>query len=241
MGGIKKPYYRIYRQGLDDYALDLRYANDRHLLRRSYKLLEADLITLFSYIEPTDKNEHAFSHRAYEILLRAATEFETNCKRILIANKYSKKKEKDWTIEDYQKIDQATKISEYQICLDVWSPNGKIFQPLSVWKEGSRVGWYESYNKVKHHRSEHFERANLLNVVNAVGAVFAVLYAQFGSFIFGKHHDSDGLTLDDKTDFEYSDDTLFSIKPFSDWTVEEVYDFQWPLNDTDPFQCFNFK
>jgi hypothetical protein len=93
--GIQRPYYRIVRPFLgdascldsvygydyrwdDDFPADPRYANDRLELWRAYMLLEKDLLRLFEYVEPTDNNIQTYSHRTYELFLRAATEFETN-------------------------------------------------------------------------------------------------------------------------------------------------------------------
>ncbi len=242
--GINKPYYRIYRarQMDDGYILDLRYANDRYQLCRAYKLLEQDLLKLFEYIEPCNSNRKVFSQRSYELFLRAATEFETNCKKILRANGYTKKSSKDWNIEDYKKIEQATKLSQYKINLNIWHPTGKIFQPLKPWGSPKKLSlkWYQDYNDVKHDRSDRFEKASLINVVNAVSAVWAILYAQFSYYIFESYNDATGCTGDVDTGFEYSDNTLFSIKPFKNWSNTDVYTFKWPNNEQEPFQRFQF-
>lgn len=238
--GINKPYYRIYRakQKNDGYILDKRYANDRYLLCRAYSILEEDLLKLFQYIEPSDKNANVFSQRTYELLLRASTEFETNCKQILSANDYKPKSK--WTVKDYQKVDKATKLSEYEIKLNIWYPNSKIFQPLAPWKNLEPLEWYQDYNEVKHDRSNYFQKAKLINVINAISAVWAVLYAQFSYYIFEPYNDSSGLTLDDSTGFEYSDSTLFSIKPFRDWSDNDAYTFNWQTNGKKSFQKFRF-
>ncbi|MBI3335653.1 MAG: hypothetical protein HY001_04100 [Candidatus Portnoybacteria bacterium] len=240
MTGIKKPYYRIFRakQQNDGYILDHRHANDRYLLCRAYRVIEDDLLKLFQYIEPSDKNKNTFSQRTYELLLRAATEFETNCKQILRANGYEASKNK-WDMNDYKKIDKATKLSEYQIKLNIWYPDGKVFQPLAPWKDSRPLEWYQDYNHVKHDRFKNFKKAKLINVVNAISAVWAVLYAQFSYYIFEPYNDSIGLTGDDP-DWEYSDSTLFSIKPFNAWPEEDAYRFEWPNKNKSPFQKFKF-
>lgn len=238
--GVKKPFYRIHRTQPynDSYILDKNYASDRFLLCRAYKILEEDLLKLFQYVEPSDENSDVFSQRTYELFLRASTEFETNCKQILLANGYKPKG--NWSINDYQKIERATKLSEYEIKLNIWHPGGKIFKPLASWKSLKPLDWYQDYNKVKHDRSNNFQKAKLINVVNAVSAVWAVLYAQFSYYIFEPYNDSIGLTSDDNTGFEYSDSTLFSIKPFKDWAEEEKYIFDWSNEDEKSFQKFKF-
>ncbi len=71
------------------YLTQPEYAPDRATSIRGYHAIESDLRRLFEYVEPDDRNLSTFSTRIYEILLRAATEFEANCKAILSANNYS--------------------------------------------------------------------------------------------------------------------------------------------------------
>ena len=247
--GIEKPYYRIFREGpsLGQYILDKRYADDRYLLCRAYSILEQDLIKVFEYIEPTDDHKDVFSLRTYDLLLRACTEFESNCKRILLANEYSfpdKLKTKD-----YFKIEQATKLSKYEVRLNIWYPFGiKIIKPFIEWGDGPSLLWYQAYNKVKHDRSQMFSKASFWNVVNAVAGVFAILYAQFSYYVFDSYQELDsysfttsGTSCDDG--FEYSPRSLFAIKPFNEWPPEDRYVFDWPLQGKDeiPFQKFDFN
>lgn len=241
--GIQKPFYRIYRakQVNSNYILDEDYAKDRFLLCRAYKVLEGDLLNLFQYIEPCDDNEMVFSFKTYELLLRASTEFETNCKQILIANAYIKPdREREWNMEDYRKIDKATNLSEYQIKLNIWRPIGKTLTPLASWGDAERLEWYQDYNNVKHDRLNNFQGAKFINAVNAVGAVFAILYAQFGEYAFKPYNNSSGSNNDDPNGFNYDEDSLFSIKPFRDWKKNDEYVFDWPINGGGKFENFIF-
>ena len=119
---ITRPYHRIWRpvKGYDwsdtvislddnnepkvtlDYLYDDRFANQnvKKSLITATRMILRDLNSLYDYIEPSDDNLGVYSHRIYELLLRTATEFETNCKGILKANGYSKP-ESDWYIKDY--------------------------------------------------------------------------------------------------------------------------------------------
>ena len=65
-----------------------RYAEDRISFIRAFHILSSDLIKLIDFIEPCDSNKFTYSHRIYELYLRASTEFESNCKAILKANGY---------------------------------------------------------------------------------------------------------------------------------------------------------
>ena len=55
---------------------------------------ELDFKKVFEYIEPSDINLEVYSHRLYELLLRAATECETNFTSILKDNDYIHLQEK---------------------------------------------------------------------------------------------------------------------------------------------------
>jgi hypothetical protein len=99
--GLSRPFHRIIRPFSDGeyihgvkndevYILSDKYAPDKSTLVRAYSIIERDLIELFNYVEPCDDNLKTYSHRTYELLLRASMEFETNCKSVLIANGYAK-------------------------------------------------------------------------------------------------------------------------------------------------------
>lgn len=81
---LNQPFYRIARpDAFIEYCEDERYANDRSMLCRSYKILENDLKKVFEYIEPCDDNLSTYSHRLYELLLRACTELKLIVKEYL--------------------------------------------------------------------------------------------------------------------------------------------------------------
>src|SRR5690554_5224374 len=99
---LSKPYRRIIRPYLlpnhyvfgpsnNIYFVDDSYASDRFEIIRAYYILEKDLINLFEFIDPSDANLATYSHKTYELLLRASTEFELNAKKVLSANGYSNK------------------------------------------------------------------------------------------------------------------------------------------------------
>ncbi len=54
---------------------------------------------------------------------------------------------------------------------------GLTLHPWEDWKENNSPFWWQHHNKVKHHRHDHFEKANLKNCLNAMGALYvSVLY-----------------------------------------------------------------
>ena len=250
---LAKPYKRIWRPlsgapvfqftGTEDdnNLIDNSVAADRRELVRAYNILESDVISLFEYIEPHDKNSQTFSHRIYALLLRACTEFENNCKAILQTNSYSTTG--NLNITDYCKIDTATKWQEYEVYLDIWQPSTKVIQPFSEWASGHSLYWYTSYNKVKHNRSSNFEEARLENLIGALAGVYVALVSQFSSHViyenqmgaFGFSSDS----LDER--MMWSDKNLFRFK-VPDWPDHERYDFDWNKIKSNPnrFEDFPF-
>lgn len=243
---LSKPYYRIVRindrnSGPIGYIKDSRYASDRFALIQAYQLIEKDFKNILEFIEPSDKNKGAYSHRLYELFLRCATEFETNCKRILDANGYQKRG--DLILEDYHKINQATKISKYKVKMNRWYPNTKILKPMEKWSDNHHLSWYDEYNKVKHDRFKNFEMATLENTINAATSVLILLFAQFGEYAFNQYNNETMLVQEDEEKFCYYDsNALFSVKPFTDWTPEEQYYFNEKelLNEPEPFEKYPF-
>jgi len=239
---IIKPYYRIVRITKGPYPTDFiyhkKYAKDRYILIHSYKIIENDLKKILEFIEPSDSNANTYSHRLYELLLRCATEFETNCKQILAANGYTGR---DLNIEDYFKVNQATRLSDYKVKLYTWYPHPKILSPFNEWNNGFSLRWYKDYNDVKHDRSKNFEKAKLSTVLNAAVALFAILFAQFECEAFTAYGDTYGYSTD--KGFYYKDNSLFSIKPFTDWPQDQQYDINPDKAQVvgEPFQQFIFS
>jgi hypothetical protein len=240
---LSRPYKRIarpfnqphgsYVDGTidDSYLIDRHFATDRTTTIRGYHALENDLRRLFEFVEPHDDNLDAFSIRLYELFLRACTEFESNCKAILSANGYSRAG--DWNMNDYKKIESATRISEYNVQLTVWAGIPRVLRPLAPWSAGNSLPWYQDYNTVKHNRTIHFELANLKNVVDAVAAVFAILFAQFNILAFSErelvwsHSDSNGWLS--------HRDSFFSVKLPTTWSSQECYGFTASTTTFDDF------
>ena len=126
---IPNPYHRIWRplKGYNplsrawydatptptlDYLFDNKFSDQLEMqsLLTTAHLIIRDLYEIFNYVEPNDTNLSVFSHRIYELLLRTATEFESNCKGVLDANGYVPTG--NLNITDYFKIDSVQRLSE---------------------------------------------------------------------------------------------------------------------------------
>jgi hypothetical protein len=242
---LNRPYKRIARPfntpsgsyvgGIisESYLVDHNFAPDRTTAIRGYHAIENDLRRVFEFVEPHDRNDNVFSTRLYEIFLRASTEFESNCKSILSANGYTRSG--DWNMNDYKKIEAATRLSEYQIQLTIWSDAPRVLKPLAHWSSGGSLPWYQDYNKVKHNRTDEFERANLKNTLDAVAALFAILFAQFNILAFSAHELVS--SLEDWNGWLAHHNSIFWIKLPTGWTASECYGFT-ALTPT--FDAFTF-
>jgi hypothetical protein len=230
---LQQPYKRIARpfetpsgnfvggQVDQSYLVQSGYATDRTTLIRGYHALESDLERLFEYVEPDDRNLGAFSTRTYELLLRASTEFEANCKAILTENGYSRAK--NLNMIDYSRIEGATHLSRYKLRLTVWARSPREIQPLEQWSSGNPLQWYQAYNSVKHNRVADFHQANLKNAVDAVASLFAILFAQFNVLAFSAHELVS--SYDEWNGWLAHPNSIFQVNTPRDWNINECYGF----------------
>lgn len=259
---LAKPYFRIWREGgttlYDDekffpYILDPRYCRERTSLCRAYKMLEQDLEILFEYIEPCDANKATHSHRTFELMLRASTEFEANCKGILLSNGYSPTKRDgtlrlsdNWNVNDYWRINNAIKLSDYKVILKAWHPNPLQLEPFRDWNgttSNQVLEWYQAYNEAKHNRDTRFERSNFENTIKAIAGLLCVLFAQFSIHTTYPYGHAREVELDDdnKLGMQGLGGSMFDIDPPT-WAIEESYDFDWKIlkSDPNPYEKYSF-
>lgn len=264
---IEKPYKRIARPfqissnpswhgtvlPSKSHIADPRYASGQiHSNRRAFQILEKDLIQVFEYIEPADKNRAVHSHRLYALLLRACTEFEANCKSILIDNQYLRDNGKqrgggNANINDYRKINQPTKLSEYEVRIPFWSVESgstslKTFKPMDSWDANQNLNWYQSYNEVKHNRHDQTkfkEHATLENVIRAIGGVFVILFAQFNTLAFNNGRKASSCSYE-PDGWITPDNSIFMLKPPQSWEESDCYNFDWKTlkRETNPYTTY---
>lgn len=88
-----------------------------------------------------------------------------------------------------------------------------------------------------------FDKASLKNVIYAAASVVAVLYAQFDEYTFSYYNEETMLSQSDDEGFCHGINSLFNIKPFTDWPPQDVYKFDWDnvKIDLEPFQKYPFK
>lgn len=251
---LNKPFRRIYRPTKNrqyDYVKDILYAKDRLQLSRAYLNIERKLKDIFNYIEPADCNIAVFSFELYSILLRACTEVELNCKAIMEANEAIPTNGREFTMNDYKKLNIPLRLSDYQISYPYWrwKKKGyvdyypKIFNPFSCFNTGKSPRWYQKYNSVKHSREQNFDVATLNNCMRAVAAILVLLYAQFGPYCI-ETNEKQGFyveVLEDYYQFPFLADVIFELKA-PVWTENDCYDFDWSSlkKQAEPFDKYPF-
>ena len=224
-----------------NHLIDPRYCAEKFQLIHAFHILQKDFKNLFDYIELHDINKPTFSHRIYELILRACTEFEANCKGILLDNGYSKSG--NFNITDYFKINGASKLNQYEVRINVWTPNALNIIPFFEWNSTSftPLNWYQTYNQVKHDRNSNFHLASLENLINCMAGLFVILASQFAHQIFSPYQITDSHSIDDDG-YISVDSSVFSIKFPTNWTAEEIKSFNWEeiKNEAIPFDQFLF-
>jgi hypothetical protein len=145
-------------------------------------LLVQKLIDICAYVTPSASNLKAYGHKIRELLLLACTEFESQCRTILHSWP-SFKKNQNYT-KDYVHLYKICCLSEYRVNFSI--NRSKItLDPFSKWDENipsKSLAWYNAYNKVKHDRTNEFDKANLINVINSVAANLVLYCVRFGPY-----------------------------------------------------------
>lgn len=258
---ITRPYFRTCRQFTDGhyshggkarYIEDSRFAKDGEHYVRGLELIQKDLLALFDFIEPDDKNKDTYSYRTHALHMRTAIEVEANCKAILTENGFVKRDPQtgrpllkrngdpaDWDMGDFRALQRTHRLSDYEIMLPVWKGPAatKTRRPFGPWANatGNSLPWWNAYNHAKHDRHEKFESANFANLLDAVCALVAILSAQFHRYDF-----SPGPTLlafgsGAPVGFDGAIGGYFWVH-FPTWPAAEQYDFQWDHNNPGTFQ-----
>lgn len=129
------------------------------------------MISLSRWIEFCEQNEAVYSIELARLLMTACAEVDVVARALCKA---------------ISPAENASNITAYQAVLLRALPVlpqakvhmarfGMSFTPWLNWAEPKPPYWWTSYNKVKHHRAENFQKANLKNVLNAVAGLVLLL------------------------------------------------------------------
>lgn len=218
---ISKPYPHMYRPGSDNVISPFKENRKTPTAKRflqSFEILKSDLQRLFEFIEPCVNNCSTFSLRTFELLLRACTEVESNCKQIFRANGHSV----DYmNIIRFADLNGPMKLSDYIVyCPAFEFPDFSPFEACSNSDRNQRSPlWYKAYNEAKHDRANSFSSANLKNVIEAIGAVYVILTAQYGHGFDGSRVTISGVLI--------GPPQTFGLRKSPSWSADESYKYDW--------------
>ena len=226
--------------GKGQYLRKVAFAEDGRRYIRAALLLQRDLLTVFEFVEPDQKNFNCFSIRIHELIVRTCIEIEANFKAILRENNY--KKGGNWNIDDYRKIELTHRLSEYRVKIPDFVDQNFCFDPFQDWVNKPNPEWHYIYNFAKHDRHKEFASANFGTLLNAIGGLFILLASQFHTDDLSTG--SDFLTLESGANdgFEPVAGGLFRVEFPKSWPDSERYEFQHSdiSDDTSFFQSIEY-
>ena len=176
--GVWRPglfFFEETAQGLGISEIEQRSAE------QALRLLIERLDELLLYIEPDSNGLKAYSHKTRELLILACTELENTWKHYMtmagvtpIGSQFS--------TNDYVKLLGPLYLAEYEIQLRPYSsvPPLKPFCGWNATAPTQSLPWYDAYNKTKHDRDQHFDKARLENCIAAVVANVVMFAVRFG-------------------------------------------------------------
>jgi len=235
-----KPYRRTcrpfengqYPDARVSYIADQKYSRAPQQYIRAFEIIQKDLLELFDYVEPADKNCECYSYRILELFLRTCIEVEANCKAILTENGY---RSGNWDTKDYLKLDATHRLSSYQVKFPIWHGTENVRVPFLNWASQKTLDWYQAYNQTKHNRHDQFEQANLRNLSDAIAGLVALLASQFSTYDFSyKTVFADDIDAQRLGGFSLAIGDYFHVKFPADWPIEQRYCFNWDELKTDP-------
>lgn len=148
-----------------------------------YLQLEKEFIELTQYIEFVPANYKVYSVKLMQLLLTIGSEVDSVMKEMCAI------KDKDRpSISDYANVllvrypqITAQKVRVFNRSLEL--------TPFANWdkeKASQSLFFWETYNKVKHHRAENFQSASLEAVANALSALFLLNMYSFNAIYLEK-------------------------------------------------------
>ena len=238
-----KPYKRTCRQLIDGtysnsgnwlYLLHKDFVTEPQHYLRSFYILQKDFVHLLEYVEPCDQNLPTLSFRIHELLTRTCIEIEANFTAILTENIYTKAG--NLNMKDYELVNQTHFLSSYSVSLPVWKGISGVRTPFAPWASGTSLGWYQAYNKSKHNRHQHFDKATFENLVDAIGALVVLLSAQFNKedYSLNDRGLSIGYGYDNGDGMESAVGGYFRVRFPSNLPLDQRYDFDWQTLKDDP-------
>lgn len=134
--------------------------------------IEEDLDRLGRFVD-FSANDETFSIEISRLFLAASAEVDVVlkqlCKKINPQSTAS-------SINAYaaEVLNTLSSFKDFEVTIPQY---GLILTPWTDWSNTHPPFWWQDHNKVKHHRHEHFQKANLKNCLNSIAALYvSVLY-----------------------------------------------------------------
>lgn len=184
---IGKTVKKVWRPGLYDYyemlnALDNSEIELRDALQ-SLRILLDKLDELLLFIEPQGNGINTYSYKTRELLILACTEVENSWTNYLkITN--TQAIGRHFNTNDYVKLHEPLFLGEFKVSMKIKSGIQSI-KPFNNWNRGNpteSLDWYNAYNKTKHDRDNHFDRATLKNCIKAISANIVMFCVRFSPY-----------------------------------------------------------
>lgn len=137
------------------------------LIHWSYFLaLEEDLQRLSRFVEFNSNNFATFSLEMAHLLLASSSEIDVVLKMLCKPFAPTAQNEEGYRSSIPKQIPDFTKVKIEIRRYDL------VLQPWQSWDSNQTPIWWTAYNKVKHERDSHYEKANLENVLQAMAGLF---------------------------------------------------------------------
>lgn len=138
-----------------------------------YLAIERDFENLSRYIEFTESNNSTFSIELARIIMVSTQEVDVILKKLC---KLINSESNPENINHYKEI-ITNSIPDFSNEIVQIQRFGMTSSPWSKWNSEAHPLWWTANNKIKHQRTEHFEKANLKNAFNALGGLLiATMY-----------------------------------------------------------------
>lgn len=163
--------------------------------------IERDFEIISRYIEFSESNNNTFSIELARIIMVSAQEVDVIMKKLCKLVQPNSNPEK---INHYKEI-ITENIPEFTNEIVQIQRYGMSSTPWSSWNNAEEHPlWWTANNKIKHQRSEHFEKANLKNAFNSLG----------GLLIATMYYYKNEIEKEEATNISWTDLT-FKLKPKS--------------------------
>jgi hypothetical protein len=134
--------------------------------------IEEDMERLSRYVDFSG-NDSVYSIEIARLFLSTCSEVDVVLKQLCVSENPNSTAS---SINQYytEIADSLPRFINFEVTLPRF---GLTLNPWSNWQNGNPPFWWQHHNKIKHHRHDNFEKANLKNCLNAVAGLYvAVLY-----------------------------------------------------------------